>query len=107
MIGLDQTAQLFTEDATTGQYTVPGASFPCRLAHNRTGQGETDATRVELASQRRLIWGPDPALPEHCEVEVEAVRWRPVAGSFGRYRDWASRPVYRVALVTRQQQAAF
>lgn len=101
----DQTAQVFTEDINTGEYAVPGATFACRLAHNRTGQGETDTDRAELAAQRRLIWPPELELPEHCEVEVEGIRWRPLAGTFGRYRDWTSRPVYRVAMMSRQQQA--
>lgn len=98
MIGLDQTMDTYTADPTTGQYTVLAqAGVRCRLMHVNRQPAATAADRAELGALRDLIWEPSYVLPETAQVEVESVRWNPVAGTFGAYRGPSGALVYRRA----------
>lgn len=80
---LDKTADVYTEDSTTGAYTtLARADLPCRLGIVST-QGATSAPeRAELAAIRRLVWGPDYDMPERVQIEVDGQRYNPMPGSF-------------------------
>ena len=94
------TGTVYTADPTTRRYTVQGATFPCRLAHNPTGTGATQPERAELMASRRLIYPPETTLPDFAEVEVAGDRWRPIGGTFGKLvEEW---PQYKVALVVKK-----
>lgn len=79
---LDKTADVYTEGAT-GAYTVLAqAGLPCRLGMVGTSGATSAPERAELVAMRRLLWCPDYAMPERCQVEVDGQRWNPVPGTF-------------------------
>lgn len=87
MIGLNKHATVYTAHPTTGEWTILfRAGLPVRLANKvRKLDPVTDnwVGREEIQSDRRLLWGPEPALPsEYCQVLVDGERWNTVAGSF-------------------------
>lgn len=102
MLGLDQVATVYGENASTGAYTdVLRSGLRCRLAHVSTRPAATGGDRAELAAIRNLLWEPDYVLPETAQVEVGGVRWNPVAGTFGAYRGPLGQVVYRRCDVVR------
>jgi hypothetical protein len=101
MLGLDQTAVVYTEHATTGLYSVVAKTgLKVRLAHIRGG--ETAGDRAELSATRNMLFEPDYVMPETAQVEVDGIRWQPKPGTFEALRDWNSNIVYRRADVVRQ-----
>jgi hypothetical protein len=73
----------------------------CRLAHVQIQPARTAPDRAELAAMRTLIWEPGYVLPETAQVEVEGIRWNPVAGTFGAMRGPTGAVAYRRADVRR------
>lgn len=84
MIGLIDTATVYTEDAN-GVFTVVAADgLRCRRAHVNSQPATSGAERADLAAIRNLIWQPDVYLPEHCQIRFSDSPeiWNPVGGSF-------------------------
>ena len=76
MLGLDQTASVYTPDATDGSYTVLAKSgLECRLTHNTTVQKTPADERAEVAHNRRLLFDPDYTMPTNCEILIDSQRW--------------------------------
>jgi hypothetical protein len=97
----------YTANGTDGAYTVAGAPFACRLAHQRLAAGTAPLDRAELAASRRLIWEPGVVLVEDCEVVgPDGGRWRPVAGTLALLRDWTGAGVYRVCEAVAAQRVS-
>lgn len=104
----DQVADVYTEHAVTGRYTVLAKSrLACRLSHIPLNRVQRSGDRAELAAMRNMLFDPEYAMPEQCQVAVDGVRWQPMPGTFGAYRDWNSELVYRRADVIRVQTTAF
>ena len=100
MIGLDQTASVYTPDGTDGSYTVLAtSSLQCRLTHNTTVQKEPAEERAEVAHQRRLLWDPDYTMPSNCEVLVAGQRWSVQPETIEAIRGANSAVVYNRATV--------
>lgn len=99
MLGLDQRCDVYTRHATTGLFTVVAHSaVPCRLALLGAQPGDTGDERAELAPERRLLWGPTPALPsEHVRVTVDGESWQIVAGTVAAVRGPTGAVAYRRA----------
>ncbi|RMG98268.1 MAG: hypothetical protein D6706_07380 [Chloroflexi bacterium] len=77
MIGLDQTAVVYTANGTTGALdVVDNAALSCRLAHVSAVAADTGGERAELATRPRLLWGTDYTMPNPAEIEVDGERWR-------------------------------
>lgn len=94
MLGLDQTCDVFTRNATTGDFDVAaGADIACRLSHvSTTGLG---AERAAANRSRVLLYGPDSTIPPGAEVLVEGERWKTVAGSQAALRGPSGDVVYQ------------
>ncbi|HLE13524.1 MAG TPA: hypothetical protein VI776_02165 [Anaerolineales bacterium] len=100
MIGLIDMAIVYTPDPTTGAYTVVDkASLPCRLAVVAVAGVDPGPGRVELVDERRLLWGPDYAMPITAQVEIEGARWNVEAGSLAAVRGPDGSIAYRRAKV--------
>lgn len=99
MLGLDQLATVYTR-GPDGTHTVAGLSeVPVRVCSVSTeGAG---LERAELAGARRLLWGPEEALPEGCEVEVQGERWTVQRGTQARWRGPDGGVVYQSADLVR------
>lgn len=105
MIGLLDTAVVYTRDAATGAFsTVAQSALACRLAHVNQQPGATGDQRAELAAMRNLLWDPSYVMPELCQVEVNAdgVRWQPEKGTFGAFRGPMGTVIYRRCDLRRQ-----
>lgn len=75
-----KTATVYTEDPTTGLFTVVATTdLDCALLHaSRTG-AVTAQDRATLAAERIFVWpAAEYTLPTYCELEVEGDRWVPV-----------------------------
>lgn len=78
---LDQSGDVYTPHATTGDYTVLAkSSLVCRLVR-MTVTTNTSGERVELAGKRSLIWEAGYTMPETAQVEVASKRWNIQAGT--------------------------
>ena len=99
MIGLDQTATVYT-DAGGGFVVVDRADLPCRLTHPRGGQTAQD--RAEIAAQRALLW-EGYAMPEYAQIDVGGTRWNVVAGTLATFRGPDGQEAYRKCLLVRAQ----
>lgn len=99
-LGLDQTANVYTPNGTTGAYTVLAQSaLPCRLV--RRGGGPMDNRRAEMAADGLLLWGPDYTMSELAQVEVASVRYNIEAGTLAAIRGIGGGVEYRRAEVRR------
>lgn len=80
---------ILTETAATGDLTtVERSRLPCRLAHISGGTASAP-DRADIQAMRRMLWGPDYALPsEHVRVRNDATGelWHVVAGSVAAFR---------------------
>lgn len=104
-LGMDQLADVFIEDPSTGRYdTIVHSRVPCRLVHMPLRHISTGSDRAELAGMRNLIFDGGVQLPEQCRILVDGVFWAPRPGTFGKYRDWTSSAAYGRCDVTRQQE---
>ena len=75
-LGFDQTASVYTPDATDGSFTVLAEpSLACRLAHVATAQNTPADERAEVAHRRRLLWDADYTMPNPAEILVDGQRW--------------------------------
>lgn len=83
MIGLTQTATVYTRAASGAYTTVAHAALPVRLCHVSQRGARSSEERAELASVRLLLWGPATVLPEVCRLTVDGESWQPVPGTFG------------------------
>jgi hypothetical protein len=100
MIGLDQTAVVYTPNLTTGAYdVVANAALDCRLTHSSIST-DMGPAREEQTGARRMLWGPDYVMPETAQVEVDGVRWNVQAGTFAAIRGPDSAVFYRRCEVT-------
>lgn len=80
---LDRRADIYTEDPATGAFTVLDESdLPVRLAIIGAKGANSAAERAEMVAMRRLVWGPDYAMPTRAQVAIDSERWNPVLGSF-------------------------
>lgn len=83
-IGLTQSATVYTEDPSTGAFTVTARSnLACRLFHVPRQPAATSAERAELGAIRNLHYDPAYTLPEGCQIEVDGVRWNVMTGTEG------------------------
>lgn len=102
-MGLTQSATVYAEDAATGAYTtVLKSGLKCRLVHVGRQTATTAGERAELAAIRNLLFEPDYVMPETAQIEVDSIRWAPVAGTFGAFRGPSGAVVFRRADVVRQ-----
>jgi len=98
---LIDSANVYTEHATTGRYTVPARmNLACRLA--KISAENAGTARAELLSTRRLIW-QSYEMPANAQVEVGGARWNIEAGTIGTYRNKRGAEVYRAADVVRAE----
>lgn len=101
MIGLIHTASVYTPNGTTGVYdVVANAALTCRLTLAPTSGLPAD-DREERIPLRRLLWGPDYAMPETAQVEINSERWNVRAGSFALVTGPTGAAVYRRCDVAR------
>lgn len=98
--GMDDMADVYTEDATTGAFTtLDRADLSCRLVPIRGGQTAPD--RAELAAWRKLLWDEDYDLPEHAQLAVAGERWNVQAGTVAKEKGPGGIVAYRRALIVR------
>src|SRR5688572_16763891 len=94
MLGLDQTAKVYTADPEDGEYTVLAKSgLACRLVR-MTGTVAPAAERPELAGQRTLLWLPEYQMPDTAQVEIDGRRWNIQAGTIDYPRGPVSQKMY-------------
>jgi hypothetical protein len=87
VIGLIDSAIVYTESPTTGAFSVVAtAALACRLAHPSRSAATTGPERAELAAMRELLFDPTYTLDEHAQLEVGGTRWNPVAGTVAYLR---------------------
>lgn len=104
---LDQTATIYGEAASSGRYTqVLKDYLECRLVPVNTMSPQAQG-RAELMAQRDFYWSPAYFMPEHCQIDVEGVRWSPMAGTFQRLRAGDSAALICKCAVIRQQSGSF
>lgn len=106
MIGLDQTATVYTPNGTTGAFDVTAKTgLACRLAHlGGAGQSPADE-RADPAGRRRLLWDPAYTMPEPAQVIVAGDsggdRWSVQPETVEAIRGPLGTVVYRRAAVVR------
>lgn len=75
MIGLDQTASVYTP-GSDGDYTVLNTnSLVCRLVHFTASGNQPADERADLAPLRRLLWESSYTMPANAQILVESKRW--------------------------------
>lgn len=100
---LDQTAIVYTADSNTGRYTTSvNSSLACRLLHIPLNRAQRQQDRAELAGMRHMMFDPTFVMDEHSQIDVDGVRWEPLPGSFGAFRDWHGVVIYRSCDILRQ-----
>lgn len=109
---LDQLGTVYTESVTTGRYTTVVKTFlECRLVPLVGNAGmrfaPTSGDRAEDMAFRFLYWRPDYAMPEQCQVEIEAIRYQVEAGTFQTLRAGSSGVLIRRCSVLRVQVSSF
>jgi hypothetical protein len=108
VLGLDQLASVYVETAATGKYTTLSQSnVACRLVNIPLNRIQRPADRRELSAMRDMLFDPAVSLPEQCQIEVDAVRWQVLPGTFAEYRDWNSNIAYKRCDVLRQEVNSF
>lgn len=101
MIGLIDSATIYTPDPTTGAYSVVAMTgLACRLALATTPVAP-DPDRAEVNQTRRLLWGPSYLLPETAQVEVAGERWNVRPGTLDAVRGPSGAVAYRRCDVVR------
>lgn len=82
MIGLIDTAVVYTEGVSSGAFdVVDTAALACRLAHPSRSAELSAPERAELAAMRELLFDPTYILDEHAQLDVGGVRWNVKAGT--------------------------
>lgn len=83
-VRLDQVMDVFTEDPTTGAFTVLNqAAVPCHLFHVARQPAATAADRAELAALRNLHYSASYTLPNGAQILSGGVRWNTLHGTDG------------------------
>lgn len=96
MIGLEQLADVYVPDGTTGAYTeLAKAGLRCRLAHVAQIFQAPGGERAEVAGNRRLLWDEDYEMPEEAQVEIEGLRWNVRPGTAAQPLGPGGRAIYR------------
>jgi hypothetical protein len=97
MIGLDQTAAIYTP-GTDGDYTVLSkASLPCRLILARSATSPADE-RADPASGAFVLWGPDYTMPGDAQLAIGGKRYNVQANTVAALRGLSS-VIYQRATV--------
>lgn len=100
MLGLDQTATVYTPAVSDGTYTVVAKTgLACRLvlATIATASG---AERAAQTGARLLLWGPGYSMPESAQVAVGGVRWNVQPGTLAAERGPSGAVILQRAEVT-------
>lgn len=96
MYGLTKTANVYTPNATDGDYTAMSkASLPCRLALIQHGPADVGGEREDQSLKRRLLWEEAYAMPNNAQVEVDGQRWAVLAGTYTTVEGVGGVEVYR------------
>ncbi len=96
MMGLDQSADVYTPAGGDGDYTVSTKTgLACRLAYIQQGPNEIGEEREDTGQRRRLLWQEAYTMPEDAQIEVDSVRWNVLYGTLGVVRGPDSSVVYR------------
>jgi len=86
-IGLDETLSVYTEDPSTGAFTVLAASgVRCRLFHVGRQPAATGLDRAELGAIRNLHYDPATTIPDGAQILSGGLRWNCVHGTDGVIR---------------------
>jgi hypothetical protein len=98
---LPERADVYTADAD-GRFTQLATSgLACRAVLLLRRADMVTIDRAELLAQRTLYFDPDYALDERAQVELDGVRWSPIAGSFTAPKDMAGAIAYRACIIAR------
>lgn len=100
MIGLDQTATVYTPHPTTGEYTVLAKSgLPCRLVVvSLRMPNSTAEERADPATDKVFLWGTEYTMPGNAQVSVSGARYNIMANTVTPFRNHIT-SVYQRALV--------
>ena len=102
MFGLIDSANVYTPNATDGDFTMLAQSgLACRLAVARRGPEDVGGEREDIGARRRLLWEAAYTMPDEAQVEVGGVRWNVLAGTFSDIRGPDGSVVYRRCEVTK------
>ncbi len=101
LLGLDQTATVYTPDSD-GAWTMQAqANLACRLVHSSLPVASTGDYREEGTGQHILLWEPSYVMPEDAQLSIGSERWNVVEGSQRALRGPLGNVVYRRCLVVR------
>lgn len=101
MIGLIDSATVYTAAADTGAFTVEAkTSLACRLVQLPV-TGATIDERAELAKRRILLWDAGYVMPDNAQLLVSGERWNVVQGTATAPRGPYGTVAYRRAEVVR------
>ncbi|MCP4415956.1 MAG: hypothetical protein GY805_04995 [Chloroflexi bacterium] len=96
MVGLDQTAVVYTPAAGDGDFTVEAKTgLACRLTYITSREVDVGDEREDIGSRRRLLWDETYTMPETAQIEVDGERWNVLAGTLGTIRGPFSTAIYR------------
>ena len=85
---LTNTASVYGR-AANGQYTVLLTSgLACRLLHLNSDGAPSGAGRTEFAARRKFVWDAAYTMPAFAQIEVDGLRWNPVANSAFETMRW-------------------
>lgn len=101
-----QRATVYTLNETTGTFTaIIHTQLHCRLvALDRSASTAEPSGRSALLAMRSFEWEGTYQLPEQgVQLDVEGVRWTPVAGTYGAIGVWNNGPQYRRCDVIREE----
>lgn len=99
MIGLDQLADVYTANGSTGDYTVLAKSgLACRLVASRSSGSPADE-RADPVTTRFLMWGAAYVMPANVQVVVDSVRYTIEENTVVAVRNGLSQVEYRKANV--------
>jgi hypothetical protein len=102
MIGLIDSATVYTPQAATGAYTVLAKSgLACRLTIIQRNAGETSDERESIAGKRLLLWDGSYAMPDPAQVEINGERWNLDEGTSSELRGPRGETIYRRGVATR------
>lgn len=99
MIGLDQTAAIYTP-GSDGDYTVLAKSgLACRLVVTRQNASSPAEERVDPASGVMLLWGPGYTMPGNAQALIGGSRYNVQAQTAAKIRGASSAVIYQRAAV--------
>lgn len=86
MLGLIDTAVVYSVGSGGAYDSVTTAALACRLCHPSRSAANTGPTRAELAAMRELLFDPTYTLDEHAQIDAGGTRWNVVAGTVAYLR---------------------